>query len=43
MKIFIVSVDGAHLMAIIKGSPVYTIINDIKMKKDEILGDPSGN
>ncbi len=26
-----------------KGSPVYTIINgDIKMKEDEILGDPSG-
>ena len=26
-----------------KGSPVYTVINgDIKMKEDEILGDPSG-
>ena len=26
-----------------KGSPVYTIIGgDIKMKEDEILGDPSG-
>ena len=27
-----------------KGSAVYTIINgDIKMKEDEIIGDPSGS